>query len=160
MIEIKNEYKKEENISLLQRKKSCHLLLKNILCKMAGFITIKIILVLLSFYSKSMIFIRKYFFKILILVNTVSNVVVDTTQFDNFTILWEDFSLLQCATPTTINVSLFSCFPPPSSQIVDDMYCLPETTIDFDQTTCQATSTAVMYTSSAAQTTQQVNNEF
>ncbi len=81
----------------------------------------------------------------------------NTTMFDNFTIEWEDFNLLICAVPISINISLFTCLPSAGYSYVSDMSCLEETTINFDQTTCQTITTAAMYTTSAPQTTQEIS---
>jgi len=66
-----------------------------------------------------------------------------TTQFNNFTIEWTNFSIFTCAVPRTIDLSLFNCIAPKYMQ-VDDLSCLVETTIDFQLNTCQSTSTSAM----------------
>ena len=65
----------------------------------------------------------------------------NTTQFDNFTIEWEDFNILTCAVPMTVNVSSFSCSSRIGSIHVTDISCLEEVTIEFDQSTCQSSTT-------------------
>jgi len=77
------------------------------------------------------------------------------SQFDNFTIEWEDFSLFTCSVPITIDISFFTCFPPATYGYVDDITCLNETILEFDQTTCSASTTAA-YTTSYPITTQQM----
>ncbi len=84
---------------------------------------------------------------------------LNTTQFDNFTIEWEDFSLFTCSVPIAIDVSLFACFPPTTYGYIDDITCLDETIFDFDQSTCQISTTAAMYTTSYPITTQQMTTE-
>ncbi len=86
----------------------------------------------------------------------VASVVVNTTQFGNFTIEWEDFSLITCAVPTTINVSLFTCAASARYLQVDDLSCLEETSIDFNETTCQAATTVAMSTNVPSITTEQI----
>ena len=70
-----------------------------------------------------------------------TNAANNTTQFENFTIEWEDFSILTCAVPTTYRVSLLSCPLRNGSIQVQDISCLQQVTIDFDQSTCQASMT-------------------
>jgi hypothetical protein len=70
----------------------------------------------------------------------------NTTQFGNFTVEWQNFDLLTCAVPTTISISLFNCLPPVNYTQVDDISCLQQTTINFDQNTCQTTSTGMVGT--------------
>jgi hypothetical protein len=90
-------------------------------------------------------------------VNTVSSTGNNTTQFDNFTVEWEDFNLLTCAIPTSINISLFTCLPSAEYTEVDDPTCLQEITMNFDSDgVCSSSTTAAMYTSSIAITTQQI----
>ncbi len=64
----------------------------------------------------------------------------NTTQFDNFTIEWQNFNIFSCAVPITISVSLFSCISPNYTQ-VEDISCLQETDIDFPDSICQPTTT-------------------
>ncbi len=85
--------------------------------------------------------------------NTVSSQIVNTTQYNNFTIEWEDFNILICAVPTSVNISLFTCLPSAGYTQVQDMDCLQETTVNFDQDVCEISTTVMMYTSSAAITT-------
>lgn len=64
------------------------------------------------------------------------------TEFQNFTIEWHNFSVLSCAVPTVVSISLFSCLPPANVAQVSDLSCLQPTTINFDANTCQASSAA------------------
>lgn len=92
---------------------------------------------------------------ILVIVGT--NAANNTTQFDNFTIEWEDFSILTCAIPTSFNLSLFTCPMRNGSIQVQDISCLNEVTIDFDENICQPTTTvatSVAWTSMSTQQTQ------
>ena len=90
------------------------------------------------------------------LVNTVSCASNNTTQFDNFTIVWENFSVLSCAVPTPINVSLFVCLPPVTYLPLDDMTCLQQTMIDFDLSTCSSTGSTMLYSKGTTGVQQQV----
>ena len=86
-----------------------------------------------------------------IVVNTLSNV-TNTTQFDNFTIEWENFNLFNCAVPTSVNISLFTCIPAAYTQ-VNDTDCLVETSTTFDENTCPSYVTTAVYATSTQQTT-------
>jgi hypothetical protein len=79
----------------------------------------------------------------------------NTTLYGNYTVEWDDFNIFTCVAPQTFNLSTFACVSPSYTQ-VNDIDCLVQTAFNFDETTCQSTSTAVMYTSSAAITTQQI----
>ncbi|CAF0946542.1 unnamed protein product [Rotaria sordida] len=79
----------------------------------------------------------------------------NTTQFDNFTIEWQDFNLFNCAVPTIMNLSLFTCLPPAGYTQVDDINCLNMTSVDFDQNMCQITTDTVIYTTSTLIVTQE-----
>ncbi len=116
--------------------------------------TIMMIVFFLIGYSKSTILSDNIYF-ILIVVSIGSSATNNTTQFDNYTIVWEDFNLLTCAVPLTVNISLFTCLPPAGYTQVNDIDCLQQTTTDFDESVCQSTSTVVMYTSSTLITAQQ-----
>jgi hypothetical protein len=105
-----------------------------------------IILFSLIFSGKIEYLIIELLFEIFIVVNTVFS--QNTTQYGNFTIQWENFNLLTCAVPISINISRFTCLPAASYVQVDDLDCLNETTVNFDQNTCQISTTA-MYTTSA-----------
>ncbi|CAF4289609.1 unnamed protein product [Rotaria sp. Silwood2] len=106
---------------------------------MAGLIsTITMMFVFLIFYGN--------------IVSCTSN---NTTQFDNFTIEWQDFNLFSCVVPATINVSLFTCLPSASYTQVDDITCLNVTLIDYDQNICQVTTDTTVYTISTSIGTQQ-----
>jgi hypothetical protein len=89
-------------------------------------------------------------------VSTVSSQGNNITQFENFTVDWEDFNLLTCAVPISINISLFTCLPLADYTQVDDTSCLAETTINFDENTCQPTTNGIMYTSMISTATQQM----
>jgi hypothetical protein len=118
--------------------------------------TMMMIVFFLIGYSKSNILLDKIYF-ILIVVSMGSSATNNTTQFDNYTILWEDFNLLTCAVPLTINISLFTCLPPAGYTQINDIDCLQQITTDFDESICQSTSTAVMYASSTLITAQQTS---
>lgn len=91
------------------------------------------------FYGKFKRHPRKLFVSILCLVSNVSSA-NSITQFENFTIEWLDFSIFTCAVSSTISVSLFTCVNPNYTQIAD-VSCLIETTIDFQESTCQPNTT-------------------
>jgi len=90
-----------------------------------------------------------------IIVPIISSTVVNVTQFDNFTIEWETFSIFTCVAPATVNISRFTCSAGAQTLQVEDISCLNETTVDFDQYTCQSTTTESLYTSNAPITTEQ-----
>ncbi|CAF0966026.1 unnamed protein product [Adineta steineri] len=85
-----------------------------------------------------------------------ANAANNTTQFDNFTIEWDDFSLFTCALPSTLQTSIFTCGAGAQNYSMNDIDCLQQTTVDFDQGQCQITTTQFMYTTSAATTTAQM----
>ncbi|CAF1227208.1 unnamed protein product [Adineta steineri] len=85
-----------------------------------------------------------------------ANAANNTTQFDNFTIEWDDFSLFTCALPSTLKTSIFTCGAGSQNYSMNDIDCLQQTTVDFDQGQCQITTTQVMYTTSAETTTAQM----
>lgn len=88
--------------------------------------------------------------------STVAGVVVNTTQFDNFTVEWEDFSLFSCSVPTLINVSIFTCASSIGYKQVDDIDCLESTTIDFNQSTCAGSNTTTVYPTTNMVTTKPI----
>ncbi|CAF4794037.1 unnamed protein product [Rotaria sp. Silwood1] len=92
-------------------------------------------------------------FLLIFYVNIVSNL-NDTTQLENFTIEWQNFDLLKCAVPTTINVSLFNCLPSPNYTQVDDISCLEESIMNFQESMCQSTSTTMSFINWEGTTTQ------
>ena len=69
----------------------------------------------------------------------VASSVNNVSQFDNFTIEWQSFSLFKCAVPAAMRVSLFSCVSPMYTQL-DYVSCLQVTTVDFNGNTCQSTT--------------------
>lgn len=70
------------------------------------------------------------------------NIVSSTSNTTNFTIQWINFNTLKCVTPSTLNVSLFSCKPPAYTQF-DYVSCLQTTIIAFQNSTCGNFTTTV-----------------
>jgi nucleoside-triphosphatase THEP1 len=84
----------------------------------------------------------------------VCNADNSTTQFDNFTIEWQNFSLFSCVKNATVSVSLFTCRTARNYSI-DEIGCLENTTVDFNDSVCQVTvsTTQGIYTTVPATTT-------
>ncbi|CAF1414561.1 unnamed protein product [Didymodactylos carnosus] len=82
----------------------------------------------------------------------------NSTTYNNFTIEWDDFNLLTCATPTYLNFSFLTCMNPNYTQI-DDSSCLATTTINFDDTSCTITTTSPTTTQLVGQTTTTISQQ-
>jgi len=74
---------------------------------------------------------------------TIQPTTQPTTQSDNFTIQWLNFSIFTCAVPLTINVSLFSCVPPMYTEL-DYISCVQVNTTDFQETLCNNPTTTTV----------------
>lgn len=86
------------------------------------------------------------------MVSSTSN---NTTIFNNVTIAWETFNLFSCAIPQNISVSVFTCSPPPSYTVVNDINCLNAIFTNFNMTSCNRVSATTFYTLDTTTITQQ-----
>ena len=90
---------------------------------------------------------------VFLVVSPVTSSVVNTTQFENFTVEWEDFNLFTCGVPTVINISLFTCASSIGYKQIDDIECLESTTINFNESVCPVALTATTASSTTTQIT-------
>ena len=109
--------------------------------------------------SRRILGVRVSFSFVVSLVDVHADNMTNITQFENFTIEWQNFNLLSCAVPTVMSISLFSCLPPANLTQVDDRSCLQPTTINFDVNTCQASSTVATFTSTGSSTAATVSTQ-